>query len=146
MGLCRCRRRSLIKIIMKVSITIDDANPAIVAAFGADSLVEIANDLGYMSQVEKTEDELPEKISVVINPGDVTENTVMQYPEGTEMFKANPQTPGQFVGEAILKTRIIPALVENMRKRKQEEVLTTVETEMTQAASAIEAAAEVTTI
>ena len=122
----------------KITITIDDANPAIVAAFGADSLIKIADQLGYMEKVEKTEEELPAKVEVVVDG-----ETILQYPEGTEMYKDNPQTRGTFIAEIILKDKIIPTLLasyENELRRQSNEEN---QAKMTNAKEVIKSATEI---
>jgi hypothetical protein len=107
----------------KVTISIDDANPAIVEAFGEGSLNNIAADMGYMEEVRIPEDELPAKVEVPLTeleldfPG-LPEGTTtrMDYPEGTVFTKANPQTKAEFVAERILENKIIPALLERYEK------------------------------
>jgi hypothetical protein len=127
----------------KVTITIDDTNAAIVAAFGENSLDEIANQLGYMEKVEKSEAELPEKVEVEHNVGGETE-TVLEYPEGTEMYKDNPQTRGEFVGAKILETKIIPELLSGLRIKKTSEAMEKVNAEMGTATDILKNAATVT--
>lgn len=98
----------------KVTITIDDTNPALVAAFGENSLETIADEIGYMEMVEKSESELPEK---VFNPA----TDLPEYPDGTEMYKPNPQTKAEFVGRKILEDNIIPRLLTGFSAKKQNE-------------------------
>ena len=128
----------------KVTITIDDANPAIVAAFGADSLTTSANDLGYMEMVEKSPEELPEKVETQIEMDGET-ITKLDYPEGTEFYKPNPHTRADFVAQKMLRDQIIPVLVRNLRTRKEAEARATVDAELKQAQDIIEQAAEVIT-
>ena len=128
----------------KVTITIDDANPAIVAAFGADALTTSANDLGYMEMVEKSPEELPEKVETQIEMDGET-ITKLDYPEGTEFYKPNPHTRADFVAQKMLRDQIIPVLVRNLRTRKEAEARATVDAELKQAQDIIEQAAEVIT-
>jgi len=101
----------------KVTITIDDTNSALVAAFGENSLETIADQMGYMTEVEKNESELPKKIK--INAPDGIE--YFGYPEGTEMYKPNPQSKAQFVAEKILVENIVPRLLAGFSAKKQAE-------------------------
>lgn len=129
----------------KVTITIDDTNPAIVAAFGANALHTIADqEFAYKEVVQKTEAELPDKIEVTRNEGIEGEPvTVLEYPEGTVLTKPNPDSRGQHIGKTILKENIIPRLLQGFRKRRQAEKATEVENEMATAAQVLEAAAEI---
>lgn len=102
----------------KVTITIDDTNEGIVAAFGPDSLNVIADAMGYSPLVPKTEAELPEKVETV-QMVDGEETRPMVYPEGTEMDKPNPMSKAEFVGTRILENRIIPALLDRVAKNKK---------------------------
>lgn len=130
----------------KVTITIDDAKPELVAAFGADALNTIADEFGYMEMVEKTAEELPPMEDVTItDPGTGEPVTVQKYQEGTEMFKPNPQTRAEFVAQRMLTQHIVPALVRNLGDRKRKEALAQVESEVKQAAEVIKSVAEVVT-
>lgn len=128
----------------KVTITIDDSNPALVAAFGSNSLNTIADQFGYMDMVEKTEEELPTKIEVEHQADDGETFTTMEYPEGTEMFKANPVSRPEFVAQVILKTRIIPALLEKLEKTKRSQAIQAVDDEINTAKAMLISVAEVT--
>lgn len=110
----------------KVTITIDDTNPAIVAAFGANSLETIADEFGYMQMVEKIPEELPAKI---LNE----ETGVEEYPEGTELYKSNPQSKAEFVARKILEDNIIPRLLTSFKQRRENEKRAEVQAELTQA-------------
>lgn len=131
----------------KVTITIDDTNPAIVEAFGKNILDVIAErDFGYMEMVEKTPDELPEKIAVQKEDLATGEKiTVMEYPKGTEFYKPNPDSKAVHVGKQMLKTKIVPALLEGMRKNEVEKLHQEVEIKMSGAATLLENVAEITT-
>ena len=127
----------------KVTITIDDSNAAITAAFGANSLDSIADQFGYMEMVEKDENELPAKVKVEKELNGET-FTVEVYPEGTEMFKVNPHSRTEFVAQVMLERHIVPALINNLHKDKQAQALAAIETEMKTAATVLESAAEIT--
>lgn len=114
----------------KVTITIDDTNPAITAAFGANALENIAAGMGYMSMVEKTEEELPAKIEVKKTDENGDSYSEFHYPEGTEMYKPNPETTGHFVGRTILKEDIAPALLRTYSKRTKAEAMQNAETQI----------------
>lgn len=110
----------------KVTITIDDTNPALVAAFGENSLETIADEFGYMTMVEKTAEELPEKV--------LDEETQTEiYPEGTELYKPNPQSKAAFVAEKILTENIVPRLLVGFKNRKQVEANQSVDIAVKQA-------------
>jgi hypothetical protein len=125
----------------KVTITIDDSNPALVAAFGENSLEIIADDLGYMTQVEKDPSELPEKVTTTTPDG----FEYLDYPAGTELYKPNPQTKAAFVGERILKENIVPRLLQGFGRRKESEALETVRSEVKQAEALLASVAEIVT-
>lgn len=107
----------------KVSITIDDKDPKIVAIFGENSINNIADLEGYTPIVAKDEAELPAKIAVVV-PDPVTGEDIItqEYPEGTELYKENPETKASFVGKSILKKAIIPRLLAGFKQVKTQEV------------------------
>ncbi len=113
----------------KVTITIDDTNPALVAAFGANSLELIADEIGYMEMVAKAEKELPLKIPYTAEDG----TEYMDYPEGTEMYKINPQSKAEFVARKILEDNIIPRLLSGFSSRKRNEKLEEAKNEVQQA-------------
>ena len=130
----------------KVTITIDDANPEIVAVFGPNSLNNIADRVyGYMELVEKTEDELPEKVEKeTVNPDGETV-TVMEYPEGTEMYKPNPDSRAVHVGKTVLKEDILPSLLRDFSQQVKKGALADAEVQIDQAKDVLFNAAEITT-
>ena len=126
---------------MKVTISIDDTNPMIVAAFGADSINTIADSMGYMDDVYKDASELP----AMVDSGkvDLIGNPIMEYPEGTVLTKPNPQTRAQFVGATILKNRIVPALIERFAQIRRDAANKEIEAEIEEAKTIVTQAAEV---
>lgn len=146
MGCNRCSNTNLIRnnnFMAKVTITIDDTNPAIVAMFGANSLNTIADSMGYTDMVEKTIDELPAKVDIQTTDPDGNPITIQDYPVGTEMFKPNPLTKGEYVAGVILKKHIVPALLASFEKQQTAAALAQVETAIEQAKTAVANAAEV---
>lgn len=131
----------------KVTITIDDTNPTLVAAFGENALEAIADgEMGYQSMVEVLESELPAKIEVeLIDKVTGEPYTKMDYPEGTELYKPNPQSKADFVAFKILTENIAPRLVQGLAVRKRAEAALKADKEIKQAEQIVVSVAEVTT-
>lgn len=131
----------------KVTIAIDDTNPALVAAFGENSLSTIADEFGYMEMVEKEESELPAKEPYTFtDPATGEEITSERYPEGTEMYKPNPESRANFVGRKMLENEIVPALIRGLSDRKRKEALANVDQEIEQAKDVLKNVAVVETV
>lgn len=131
----------------KVTITIDDTNSTLVAAFGENALEVIADgEMGYQSMVEIPESELPEKVEVEIT-AESTGETIksLQYPEGTELYKPNPQSKADFVAMKILTENIAPRLVSGLAVRKRAEAAAKAEVEIKQAEAIVVTVAELIT-
>jgi hypothetical protein len=132
----------------KVTITIDDTDSRLVAAFGEGTLETIANENGYMTMVEKTEEELPSKVEVTKNEidpitGESSEVIVMEYPEGTEMYKPNPQTTGDYVGQLVLSDLIAPFLLKGLNERSRKMAMEQVDAQIEGAKGLLKQVAEV---
>src|SRR6056297_1035884 len=97
----------------KVSITIDEASPAIAAGFGENALTTVAEFYGWKAMVPKTEEELPAKVMQDPTTEDIEMGMTEPYevyPEGTEMEKPNPQSAAVFVSDLLLRKHIAPFL------------------------------------
>lgn len=132
----------------KVSITIDDQHPGIVAVFGADSIPRMAALKGYTEVELIPEAELPEKVERPLTQEEIDNGifgegvtTVLDYPEGTEFYRPNSETKAVFLGKTILNKNIIPSLLEGFAKAKRAEADAAIADGLKQAAQVIEAAA-----
>ena len=140
----------------KVTIQIDDTNPAIVAAFGADTLNTMADQLGYMEMAEN-----PDHVPAVGSPtipdmdADLVEDPdtgEMMPPEVAnpdyvapvgEAFVANTQTKEDFVAHVILDQHIIPVLIKGIAATARKEALAAADESVNQAKAVIKAAASI---
>lgn len=142
----------------KVTISLDDSRPEIIALFGENALETVADDMGYMATVpnpdhvpgvgsetiqdpewERPEDfdELTGETPMVPNPDYV--------PAVGEPTMPNPMTKAQYVAGQILRNRIIPALTERFEQRRKREAERQIKEQVAQVAQVLESVAEVTT-
>jgi hypothetical protein len=140
----------------KVTISLDDSRPEIIALFGENALETVADDMGYMTTVPNPDyvpaqgnetmqdpdwvmpddfEPLTDTIPQIPNP-----NYVAQVGEAT---MPNPISKADFVARQILRNRIIPALIERFEQRRKREADALLKAQITQVATVLESVAEV---
>ena len=131
----------------KVTITIDDSNPTLVSVFGSNTIDTIADEFGYMTMVEKSVEELPEKVEFIYtNPISGEVITDMVYPEGTEFYKENPESKAEFVGRIVLRDSIVPKLLSGFETRTKYTAVSNAEAAIKEAHNLVVSIAEISVI
>lgn len=142
----------------KVTISLDDSRPEIIALFGENALSTVADDMGYMVTVSNP-DHVPAQGGETIadptweRPEDFDEMTgeVPQVPNPDyvpavgEPTMPNPITRPEFVAGQILRNRIVPALIERFEQRRKREAERLIKEQVAQVADVLASVAEVTT-
>lgn len=105
----------------KITLTLDDSAPAMVAAFGENAIEKLSDAMGYQTKVEVPKDELPEveMIEVETNEG------MIERPRDytvDELYKDNPQSREEFVSAIVIKRGITPILLENAKRDIERQV------------------------
>jgi hypothetical protein len=132
----------------KVTITIDDTNPGIVAAFGADVLTSLANSKGYTDVIPN-----PDYVPAVGSP-EMEDVDASPDSDGNFVMVTNPDyvsaigeptisntTRANFVGEKALKEAVVPYLLKEYSLSIRKEA----DTALVQASDVLVGAAKITT-
>lgn len=128
----------------KVTISIDDTNPAIVAAYGEDSLIKVAEAMGYADRLPLPEDQWPEQETQEVTDTDGNTTTEPIPYTAEQISTPNPESAAEHVGKMILNKYIVPALTKKAEQKIETEAMAQAREIIAQGREAVKAAAEVT--